>query len=1022
MAKQIKFKFDDKLDYQLDAVDSVVKLFKGLPKKGDGIYTKTYRKRNLAEGEPIRNISIAEGEKLLFNLNEVQLGNNLFASTKLEDNNFTVEMETGTGKTYVYLRTILELHKEYGFTKFVIVVPSVAIRTGVEKSIKMLREHFIGLYGIDLEKHSFVYDSKNMKNISTKLVETREISICIMNIQAFNKDSNKIRQEDEYGQIIWRDIQTIRPIMIIDEPQKIEGNKKKKSQSLKAIEELNPLFTLRYSATHKRLYNQIYKLDSYDAFNKDLVKKIEVKTIHSTIPKDSAYIRYLNFTKDLKAKIEIFNQGQGGRITFKNFTVSGGDSLYDLSGGLSQYKDMRILEQPHKLNPLKLGNTKNTIELKMGESNVKFHDSDIIRYQIRLTIKSHLDKQFKILDKGEKIKVLSLFFIDEVSKVRDKDREDGRGEYLRIFDEEYKRIINEDYYNKKFREYKDLFKQYEDELGVREGYFAVDKNKSAVEVEGWDSSSEENKLKAKSQEDVDRGIELILEKKDELISFDEPLAFIFSHSALREGWDNPNVFNICTLKQGASEIAKKQEIGRGLRLPVDITGKRYTNGELNELTVIANDNYEHFAAALQSDYNDNMEFDKNEITPEIIMKTFKCAGVPKEKITSELANALKDELIKNKIINGSNILTKEAKEINNITFENDILREHNTKIKENLVKYMFEKGSRRIPITNGDNDPIEPNAPYSYVSEDAFKKIISKLTKNLNKRTIYRANINKDEFIEKCGTELNDYTKFIHAYMAYNVQGGKGNFDDLRRFSLDKYVEKTINDGADLLIEKKTDLEIINYIMYHTMLPRFAIIKILNKLENRFILNKQEVLEDITRKINEKLTESKKVYQYEIIHGYKLETAKILAADVIDEEMLNKEKAVYITDKNKRKAINKYYKTDSYGEYDFANSLENNPNILLFTKLKKGGFVIDTPYGDYSPDWAIVYKEDQGGIKLYFIVETKCDKEKKDLTDVEITKIHCGTLHFKAVSDEIKFDWVNSYNDFKNKFNVFDCI
>ena len=623
MSKHIKFEFDDKLDYQLDAINSIVNLFNGLPKKGDNIYGSTYRGKNFVENEPIRNINITTGEKLLDNLNKVQIENNLFASKDIEDNNFTIEMETGTGKTYVYLRSILELNKEYGFTKFMIVVPTVTIRTGVEKSIKMLKEHFKILYGIDVEKHSFVYDSKNIKSISTKLVESTDLSICIMNIQAFNKDSNKIRQEDEYGQIIWRDIQMIRPIVIIDEPQKIEGDRKKKSQSLKAIEELEPLFTLRYSATHKKLYNQIYKLDSFDAFEKDLVKKIEVKTINSMIPKSYPYIKYLNFTKDLKEKIEILSQEQGGRIVFKTVSVSGSDNLFDLSGELEQYKNIRILENPHKLKPLKVSMPSSIEELKIGESNSKIHDSDIIRNQIRLTIQSHLDKQFNILDKGKKIKVLSLFFIDEVIKVRDGSREDTRGEYLRIFDEEYLKIINELKYKEKFEKYKEFFNEYNNELSVREGYFAIDKEKNIVEVEGWNSSLSENKLKSKAQEDVDRAVELILEKKDALISFEEPLAFIFSHSALREGWDNPNVFNICTLKQGSSDIAKKQEIGRGLRLPVDVYGKRCTDTSINILTVIANDNYEHFASSLQEDFNDSMEFNREEVTPEIILTTFK---------------------------------------------------------------------------------------------------------------------------------------------------------------------------------------------------------------------------------------------------------------------------------------------------------------------------------------------------------------------------------------------------------------
>lgn len=1022
MAKHIEFQFDDKLQYQLKAIESVTDLLKGLPKKGDGLYGNTYRGEKLNENEPIRNVDILKGDKLEENLNKVQLKNNLF-STALEGKDFTIEMETGTGKTYVYLRTILELNKEYGFTKFIIVVPSIAIRTGVDKSIKMLKGHFKALYGIDVEKHSFIYDSKNMKSISTNLVETRDISICVMNIQAFNKDNNKIRQEDEYGQVLWRDIQTIKPIVIIDEPQKIEGDKKKKSQSLKAIEELEPLFTLRYSATHKKLYNQIYKLDSYDAFKNDLVKKIEVKTIHSTISKDKPYIRYMNFTSDLKAKIEIFNQEQGGRIIFKSFAVRGGASLYDLSGGLSQYKDIRVQEEPHKLKPLKIATKENILEIPLGDSNIKFHQNDIVKYQIRLTIKAHLDKQFDILDKGKKIKVLSLFFIDEVSKVRDKNREDNRGEYLRIFDEQYKDLVENDlHYKGKFEQYKDLFPKYKEELLVREGYFAIDKNNTEVEVDGWDSAVEENKLKAKSQEDVDRGIELILEKKDELISFDEPLGFIFSHSALREGWDNPNVFNICTLKQGASEIAKKQEIGRGLRLPVDIDGKRSIDNEINKLTVIANDTYENFAVALQKDYNDNNDFDRNEVTPEIILKTFKQAGIPKEKINSELINALREELVKSNIIGANNILTKSANDIKEITFKNETLKEHESKIKENLVKYMVEQGSKKITIINGDNDPIEPNVPHSYVSEEVFRKILNKLTQNLNKNTIYRANIDKDKFIDECAKELNDYTKYIHASITFVEETGKGSYGETRQFKMGEAHIKTTEHGADILIEKKSDLEIVNYIMYHTMLPRIAISKILSRLNNRLILNKQEVLEDITKRINEKLNKSKDVYEYEIIKGYELEAAKILQADVIDEEMLKKEKAVYITDVSKRRSINKYYKMDGKGEYEFAKSLENNSNILLFTKIKRGGFVIDTPYGNYSPDWAIVYKNTDGGAKLYFIVETKCDKNNEDLTDVEKTKIKCAELYFNAVSDDIKFNWVKSYHEFKEKFNVVEAI
>ena len=311
MSNRITFQFEDDLDYQMQAIHSTVELFRGLSRHVDGIY-KYKRIHDVTQGNPIRNNDIVVGSRLLENLRGVQLSNDLFADNMLADgNNFTIEMETGTGKTYVYLRTILELYKEYGFKKFMIVVPSIAIRKGVEKSMEQLTDHFKRLYNMDILKHSFIYDSNNPKQISSKLVESNDLSICVLNIQAFNKDTNKIRKEDEYGQNLWEDIKYIKPIVVIDEPQKIEGTAKKKSKSLEAIEELQPLFTLRYSATHKQLYNQIYKLDSYAAYQKDLVKKIVVKTVHGVIPKDYPYVRYLSFTSDLKAKIEIFSQEQG---------------------------------------------------------------------------------------------------------------------------------------------------------------------------------------------------------------------------------------------------------------------------------------------------------------------------------------------------------------------------------------------------------------------------------------------------------------------------------------------------------------------------------------------------------------------------------------------------------------------------------------------------------------------------------------------------------------------------------------
>ena len=1028
MGKRITFQFEDNLDYQMKAIHSTVELFRGLSRRADGVY-KYHRIHNVAQGNPIRNNDIVVGSRLLENLREVQLSNSLFADNVLaEGNNFTIEMETGTGKTYVYLRTILELYKEYGFCKFMIVVPSIAIRKGVEKSMEQLADHFKRLYNIDIGKHSFIYDSNNPKQISSKLVESNDLSICVLNIQAFNKTTNKIRQEDEYGQNLWEDIKYIKPIVIIDEPQKIEGTKKKKSKSLVAIEELQPLFTLRYSATHKQLYNQIYKLDSYAAYQKDLVKKIVVKTVYGIIPKDYPYVRYLSFTSDLKAKIEIFSQDQGGTIRFKTFNVRGGASLEELSGGLSQYKDYRIAEEPHKLKPLSIATKDGFFGLKVEHSNYEIEKNEAVRIQIRLAIQNHFTKQFNIIRQGRKIKALTLFFIDAVDKVRDDSVPDGRGEYLRIFDEEYKRYVTTHTHQLELN--KEYFPDYMNVQAVREGYFARDKKNNVVDVEGWDASLDDSdvKLKAKSQEDIDRGISLILEKKDELISFDEPLSFIFSHSALREGWDNPNVFTLCTLKSGGSDIAKKQEIGRGLRLPVDVAGSRCVDKRINELTVIANDYYDHFATALQKDFNDNMHYVKDEVTADILISTLKCAGVPEEKVTAQLVDTLKEEFVSAGIMNGEKMLKGSPQQINKIleemVFVDDTLNEHAQNIKEQFKTLMVQKGTRKIEIVNGDNEPYE-NKIRSYVTEGEFEKIYLGLRKNLMKRSIYKFKIDKNQFIKNCIFEINQFLLFKKAKNEYKVTTGRAKFNTAAMFIMEetKYGDKELE--VEISSEPKSDFEIANFIMYHTMLPRLAIFKILKGIEKRKLLDNQDILDEVTQLILNILNDTKaaNITSYEVINGYELDERNIFELDAISEEDFDQEWRVFKANSDRSSAMNEYYKLDSEGESTFAHKLENNENVLLFTKLKKGGFVIDTPYGNYSPDWAVICKKEalaDKNVGIYFIVETKAGKRWADFTEVERNKIHCGELHFKAVSSDTAFSWVNSYEDFIGKFGITD--
>ncbi|MDR0409236.1 MAG: hypothetical protein LBH18_02410 [Spirochaetaceae bacterium] len=521
----------------------------------------------------------------------------------------------------------------------------------MEKSIKQLAEHFKALYdNLDILNHYFVFDSSvPVGTVSVKLVENADLMIMITTAQAIAGENKRLKGGSADAKAageknnVWDDLQYIKPAIIVDEPQRVMGSRKKPSKASEAIKEANPSFTLHYSATPpKDMFCTLYRLDSFAAFNSELVKQIEVKTIYGQVPKDFRYIRFIDVTPDLKARLEIFATEQGSAWSKPTIVKLGAQgSLYQVSGRMEQYKNVFIHENPHKSKPLKISIDGEITELKQGESTWTPENEAVKRLQIKIAIRSHLDKQFAFLDEGKRIKVLSLFFIDSVIKVRDDKAADGtgRGEYLRIFDEEYNKIINSPAYAPKFAKYAGLFHKYKETNLVREGYFARDKSGAVVDIDDIsadDKPFEEVSFVKKTQEDIDRGIQLILDGKDRLIQFDEPLAFIFSHSALREGWDNPNVFTLCTLKTGGSEIAKKQEIGRGLRLALSDDGARIYDSDINKLTVVVNDNYEHFAESLQADFNEKVGFNKDEITFELLLRTLKQADIPKAKISAIL--------------------------------------------------------------------------------------------------------------------------------------------------------------------------------------------------------------------------------------------------------------------------------------------------------------------------------------------------------------------------------------------------
>lgn len=1029
MTQRIHFQFDPNLGFQADAVNAVVDLFKGLPKYATGLYADVdpcRRRRNQALYDSVRNVDIVTGERLRQNLHAVQLRNGLFADSSANPGtHFTIEMETGTGKTYVYLRTILRLHEEYGFTKFMIVVPSVAIRMGVEKSIQLLTDHFQPIFNVRLSKHYQVYNSGQLDAFAAGFTNPRDLSIAVLNIQAFNSKDTKLRSGTESRAPFWDELKYIRPIVIIDEPQRILGAKNK-SKSFAAIEELDPLFMLGYSATHRQKFNPVYKLDSFDAFQNNLVKKISVRTVHSAIPKNFPFIRYLEFTRDLLARIEIFHRERGGPVGFKTFNVRAGASLYELSGELPQYRNWRVDEDPHRDKPLRIAKDSGAVELECYKTNYELLDKDAARVLIRLTIERHWEKQFDILEAGHRIKALSLFFVDAVAKVRDSDASDGKGEYLCVFDEEHKKVAASDTFRPLFEKYAALFPRAHTVEQVREGYFACDKHKSAVEVVY--NKTKPDELVAKSQEDVDRGVELILEKKDELISFDTPLAFVFSHSALREGWDNPNVFTLCTLKSGGSDIAKKQEIGRGLRLPVDVRGMRFSDPSLAELTVIANDRYEHFANALQKDFNDQSGFHRDVVTEDLLQTVLVSAGVPEAKITPVLVCALRDDLIVAKVVRMDK--NKECRLVGTPDANSRLLAEwpmdsdatlaeHAIKIKECFITAMREKGSRKIEVINRDVQE-QKNGFQSYMSETPFKDWFKVLADALAPRAMYKWDLDKDAFIQSTREALAEYLASRKHSLDVNVDKGEAGFDKARRFVMSDKVQYTGDFSSEMIATPpeigKGLFTIINEIMHHTALPRLAIYKIVHGLPDSEWLSDQDTLDGAVRLIGKRLSEAKSngVVKFETIDGYHLDSNDIFAADTAGQELFEQSKRVFFANVSARRAMHKWYRTDSDGEYEFAQALENDDRVRLFTKLRKGGLIIETPEGNYSPDWAIVYQSPEGGMNLYFVIETKMKKEIKDLTDVEKLKIRCGKLHFRAVSEIIKFEWVNSYQKFLN--------
>lgn len=1006
---KIKFKHQQ---FQLDAVKSIVDCFEGQPNELSRFTLDRGRRQkpeqmvmdDLANAE-VANIGFKNNaiqlidQEILKNIQTVQRKNGLKISEKLEGKyNLTIEMETGTGKTYTYIRTMFELYQKYGWSKFIVVVPSIAIREGVLKTFQITEDHFMSEYGT--KARYFVYNSKQLHHIE-KFASDAGINVMIINSQAFNargKDARRIYMElDDFNSRKPIDVlASTNPIMIIDEPQSVEGKQTK--ESLKAF---NPLFTLRYSATHREDYNKVYRLDALDAYNKKLVKKISVKGISAKGTSGTDSYLYLEgidvSTKQAPvARLEFEFKTKTG-LTRKTQKIRQNDDLYQLSGELEQYKGYKVSEINGQNNSISFING---VTLYAGDVQGDVGELHFRRIQIRETIKSHFEKERAMFHQG--IKVLSLFFIDEVAKYRqyDKDGSELNGVYADMFEEEYTALLNEQL--SLFAD--DPYIQYLNRIQVKEthkGYFSIDK-KSNRYVDPKVSARETD------SDDAD-AYDLIMRDKERLLSFSEPTRFIFSHSALKEGWDNPNVFQICTLKHSDSTIKKRQEVGRGLRLCVNQNGERMDSSvpgidvhEINVLTVIASESYEQFAKQLQNEIAETLSDRPRKADRDFFLdKVLNNARGEQLKLEDTLASKLLYTFIKNDYVDDQYNLTDVY--FNAVENQSLKLPEELTDFQEplvELVKSIYVEGKSNL----ADNERNRNIASVT-VNNNFYKKEFQELWNQMNRKSVYTVKFDSEELVKKCVWTLDNHLQV--PAIRYAIRHGEMNRIESQQQLKSGEAFQTRETKTEL-VEVKPDFRIkydlVGKLMDETRLTRKTIVAILTGIKEatflQFRKNPEEFMIRAAKLINEqKATTIIESITYDVLND-------TFEADVFTKNTLSGklgENAIPV-----EKHVYDYVVTDSKIERAFAKELDVSNEVRVYAKLPRG-FFIPTPMGNYNPDWAIVFKE--GDVKhIYFIAETKGSMESMELREVEKAKIECARKHFaKLNTGQLKYDVVNSY-------------
>ena len=1005
----MKFKFRIQ-QYQTDAVESTVSVFAGQPSKTNAQYRRDLGKQKQqlkAEFEEefvgYRNADVElNTSQLLENIhhqqvqNDIPLSKSLAATNGLVACSLDVEMETGTGKTYVYIKTMFEMKKRFGWSKFIVVVPSIAIREGVYKSFTMLEEHFMELYG--KKARYFIYNSANLTQIDS-FSSDASINVMIINVQAFNT-SFKEGAANKEARIIYskrddfqsrRPIDVIaanRPIIIMDEPQKMEGE-----ATQKALRNFKPLFVLNYSATHKTSHNCIYALDAYDAYKQRLVKKIQVKgiTVQNLLGTQSyIYFDSIILSKNHAPVIRLEIEVKGAAATRRQLCkFEQGDSLFAVSQ-LPAYKDFVITE----INPLT--NTvyfQNGKQLRQGEVMGDVSEKAIQLIQIRETIKSHFEKERVLFQQG--IKTLSLFFIDEVANYKsyDADGNEVQGPLWKMFEDEYNRYLNEnltlfeDDYQKYLRRF--------NAAQVHNGYFSIDKKGHSIDSEV---------KRGKDTSDDISAYDLILKNKERLLSFDEPTRFIFSHSALREGWDNPNVFQICTLRHANSSTAKRQEVGRGLRICVDNDGNRMDKERLgdavhdtNKLTVIANENYSSFVDALQKETKDTLRERPTQATVDYFKGVTVKVGEEKHTISEQEAASIVSYLFDNDYIDEKgNILQDYHTDMNKGTLApmSKKLQPIEEQVHK-MIQSIFDPAALddMVEDANGKAEVVNER-----LNDNAEKKEFKALWNEINHRYVYTVHYDSEELIQKAIAAINSDLNVTQ--LKYVVTTGIQGDDELDFTGEQSTRTKEMRDVST----SNVPYDLVGDIAKAATLTRRTVTRILKGIQRSKLYMFKNNPEEFIRKVSHIIREQKATMIVEHISYNRTENQ-------YDSDIFTKEKSRQTVDKayEAKKHILDYVFPDSQGERIFAEDLDKAEEVCVYAKLPRS-FQIPTPVGNYAPDWAIAFNDNMGVKHVFFIAETKGSMDSMQLKGVEKAKIDCAKKLFNNVStSQVRYGCVDSY-------------